>query len=141
MDRQFLEFWGNFMLNAAKSQKQLEDLTAWMKGGLKGFEELSSLFQKIYGLGKVEQESPDGLKTWAAAQENFTQSYREYLTLLGVVPREEHLALVRKYEELKEKVASQEETIKTFAHAVVANQSGRIPGYGRPVRGTRQETG
>jgi hypothetical protein len=35
MDRQFLEFWGNFMLNAAKSQKQLEDLTAWMKGGHK----------------------------------------------------------------------------------------------------------
>jgi hypothetical protein len=78
MDRQFLEFWGNFMLNAAKSQKQLEDLTAWMKGGHKGFEELSSLFQKTYGLGKVEQESPDGLKTWAAAQENFTQSFREY---------------------------------------------------------------
>ena len=34
------------------------------------------------------------------------------LTLLGVVPLDEHLALVRKYEELKEKVASQEETIK-----------------------------
>ena len=112
MDRQFLEFWGNFMLNAAKSQKQLEDLTTWMKGGLTGFEELSSLFQKVYGLGKVEQESPDGVKTWAAAQENFTKSFREYLALLGVVPRDEHLALVRKYEELKEKVASQEETIK-----------------------------
>ena len=112
MDRQFLEFWGNFMLNAAKSQKQLEDLTTWMKGGLKGFEELSSLFQKVYGEGKVEEETPEGAKTWAAAQENFTQSYREYLALLGVVPREEHLALVRKYEELKEKVASQEETIR-----------------------------
>jgi predicted nuclease with TOPRIM domain len=111
MDRQFLEFWGNFMLNAAKSQKQLEDLTAWMKGGLKGFEELSSLFQKVYGVEKVEKESPDGLKTWAKAQESFTQGYREYLALLGVVPHQEHLELVRKYEELKAKVASQEETI------------------------------
>jgi len=112
MDRQFLEFWGNFMLNAAKSQKQVEDLTAWLKGGLKGFEELSSLFQEVYGMGDRGQEDPEGGGAWAAAQENFTKSYREYLALLGVVPREEYLALVRKYEELKAKVASQEETIQ-----------------------------
>ena len=125
MDRQFLEFWGNFMLNAAKSQKQLEDLMVWMKGGLKGFDELSVLFQRMYGLGKVEQESPEGMKTWVAAQETFSQSYKEYLAILGVVPREEHLALVAKCEELKEKVASQEETIKNLRLLLSqANQEG-----------------
>ena len=105
MDRQFMEFWGNFLLNAARSQKQLEDMTEWMKGGFTGFEELTSLFQKVYGLEKVEKESPDYMKMWAGAQENFTKSFK-------VVPIDEHLALVRKYEELKEKAASQEETIK-----------------------------
>ena len=60
----------------------------------------------------MRKKARKGAKTWAAAQENFTQSYRDYLALLGVVPREEHLALVRKYEELKDKVASQEETIR-----------------------------
>jgi hypothetical protein len=112
MDRQFMEFWGNFLLNAAKSQKQLEDMTQWMKGGFSGFEELSSLFQKIYGLEKIEKESPDYMKMWAGAQENFTKSFQDYLALLGVVPHDEHLALVKKYEALKEKVASLEETIK-----------------------------
>ena len=57
MDRQFLEFWGNFLLSAAKSQKQLEDMTEWMKGGLKGFEELTSLFRKIYGLGRLSKKA------------------------------------------------------------------------------------
>jgi hypothetical protein len=114
MDPQFMEFWGNFLLNAAKSQKQLEDLTKWMKSGFTGFEELTSLFQKVYGLEQAEKESPDYLKMWAEAQENFTRSFKDYLTLLGVVSREEYLALAKKHEELKEKVASQEETIKNL---------------------------
>ncbi len=112
MDRQFLEFWGNFMLNAAKGQKQIEDMTEWMKGGFTGFQELTSMFKKVYGLNEVEKESPDYLKMWAGAQENFTKSFKDYLAMLGVVPRDEHVALVKKYEELKEKVASQEETIR-----------------------------
>jgi NCAIR mutase (PurE)-related protein len=33
---------------------------------------------------------------------------------MGVVPKDEHLALVKKYEELKEKVAAQEETINNL---------------------------
>ena len=112
MDRQFLEFWGNFMLNTARSQKQLEEMTEWMKGGFTGFEELTTLFRKIYGLEKVEKESPDYFKMWAGAQENFTKSFKEYLAVMGVVPHGEHLALVKKYEELKAKVESQEETIR-----------------------------
>ena len=54
MDKQFLEFWGNFMLNAAKSQKQLEDMAEWMKGGFTGFQDLTSMFEKVYGLKEVE---------------------------------------------------------------------------------------
>ncbi|MGA7876978.1 MAG: hypothetical protein WCA08_15070, partial [Desulfoferrobacter sp.] len=38
--------------------------------------------------------------------------FNDYLNLLGVVSRDEHLELMKKYEELKEKAASQEETIK-----------------------------
>ena len=112
MDKQFLEFWGNFLLNAARTQKQLDDIAEWMRGGFTGFEELTSLFQKIYGLEGVKKESPDYLKTWIGAQENFKESFKDYLALLGVVPREEYLALVKKYEELKEKVESQDETIR-----------------------------
>ena len=49
---------------------------------------------------------------WQKAEEDFRESFKEYLNLLGMVPREEYAALARQYEELKEKVAEQEETIQ-----------------------------
>jgi uncharacterized protein (DUF302 family) len=60
----------------------------------------------------VKQDSPEYLKVWEKAEENFRESFREYLNLLGGVPREEYQALADKYEKLKEKAAQQEETIK-----------------------------
>jgi len=59
MDRQFLEFWGNFLLNAANGQKQLEDMTHWMKKGFSGFDELTDMFQRFYGLDGLPPDSPD----------------------------------------------------------------------------------
>ena len=50
---------------------------------------------------------------------DFQQSLKEYVIDMGVIPREdqmvgrdEYLALIRKYENLKEKSLDQEETIK-----------------------------
>ena len=50
MDRQFLEFWGNYLLAAAKGQKQLEDMNQWLNQGFSGYEELTAMFKKFYGL-------------------------------------------------------------------------------------------
>ena len=112
MDSQFIEFWGKCFLNAAKGQKALEDMAAWMRQGFTGFEEMTALFQKTYGLDQVAKESPDYFEMWKKAQEDFKNCFTDYLTLLGGVPRDEHMAMVKECEELKEKVASQEETIK-----------------------------
>lgn len=112
MDRHFLEFWGNFLLQAAKGQKQLEDLAKWTQSGLSNWGDFTTLFRQAYGLEQVKQESPDYQQIWKKAEEDFRDSFRDYLSLLGVVPREEYAELARKYAELKEKVAEQEETIK-----------------------------
>jgi hypothetical protein len=112
MDRHFLEFWGKFLLQAAQSQKQMEDLTKWLHRGWFDLQDLTTLFQRAYGLEQVDQDSPDYLKLWDKAAENFRESLRQYLNLLGGVPREEYLALAEKYENLKEQVAQQEETIQ-----------------------------
>jgi hypothetical protein len=141
MDTKFMEFWGHFLLNAAKNQKQLEDMTQWMQRGFTGFEELTSLFRKAYGLEKSEPTSPDFMKTWAEAQENFTKSFKDYLALLGVVPREEYLALARKYEELKEKVQSQEETIKHLRMLVSVASKEEFQGLAGQLEGLVQKQG
>lgn len=112
MDRHFLEFWGHSLLNAAKGQKQLEDLAKWLPQGFFNFQDFTTLFQKAYGLDQVEQDSPDYLKTWKQAENKFLESFHEYLHLLGAVPREEYAALAERYEKLKEKVVQQEETIQ-----------------------------
>jgi hypothetical protein len=112
MNRHFLEFWGKALLQAAKSQKQLEDLTKWLPRGFLGFQDFTQLFKTSYGLNDVAEDSPDFLALWKKAEADFRDSFREYLCLLGGVPREEYVALARKYEELKEKAAEQAETIK-----------------------------
>lgn len=112
MDKNFLEFWGNLLINAAKGQEQLEDMTKWMTQGLEGFEDLSNMFRKFYGLDGVDEASPQYLKKWQNAAEEFQKSFKDYLGLMGVVSKEEHLSLVKKYEDLKARVADQEETIK-----------------------------
>ena len=108
MDKHFLEFWGNFFLNAARGQKQLEEMAEWMQQGFTGFENLSEMFRKCYGL---DEKIPDDSSTQEKAQADFQKSFNDYLSLFGVVPKEEHLALVKKYQELRQRVAAQEETI------------------------------
>jgi hypothetical protein len=112
MEKHFLEFWGNLLLQAAKGQKHLEDLSQWSSRGFLNFGDLTALFRKFYGLDQLEPDSPNYLKMWEKAEEDFRDSFRDYLSLLGVVPREEYVELAKKYEKLKEKVADQEETIK-----------------------------
>lgn len=126
MDKHFLEFWGNFMLNAAKSQKRVEEMSDWMRRGFTGFEEMASLFRKIYGLDRIAENSSDYLNMWKSAEAEFLNSFKEYMSLMGVVPKDEHLELIRKYEELKEKVASQEETIR---HLRILLQEGKGKDY------------
>ena len=112
MNRHFLEFWGKALLQAAQSQKQLEDLAKWYQRGIFSFQDYSQLFKTSYGLDQVKEDSPDYFSIWNKAEENFKESFKEYLHIFGVVPREEYAALARQYEELQAKVAEQEETIK-----------------------------
>ncbi len=112
MNRHFLEFWGKALLQAAKSQKQLEDLAKWMPRGFLGFQDFTQLFKTSYGLNEVEEDNPDYLALWKKAEADFRESFKDYLNLLGGVPREEYAALARKNEELQAKVAEQAEIIK-----------------------------
>jgi BMFP domain-containing protein YqiC len=114
MDRHFLEFWGKALLQAAKSQKQLEDLAKWCQRGFLGFQDYTQLFKDVYGLDQAMEDSPDFLALWKKAEEDFRDSFRDYLNLLGMVSREEYAALARENDNLKGKLAELEETVKQF---------------------------
>ncbi len=112
MDRHFLEFWGNFLIQAAKGQQQFDDMARWMGQGMRGTEDLSEMFRKAYGLDGEKKDTPEHQKRWEQASKDFITSFEEWLGLAGMVSREEHQALVEKYDTLKKKAASHEETIK-----------------------------
>ena len=54
---------------------------------------------------------------------------------MGVVPKDEHLALVKKYEELKEKVVAQEETINNLRMLLEAK---KVETQGELVQGFQE---
>lgn len=113
MDKDLMDFWGNLFLNAAKSQKQLEEMTELTRNAFNRFMEWTSSFQKM-GLDALTPSAPNFAKEWNNAGDGHQKSFMDgYLRLWGMkASPDEHLQLIRKYEELKEKLASHEETIR-----------------------------
>ena len=114
MDSQFLEFWGNYMLAAAKGQKQLEDLNQWIRQGFSGFEDLTAMWKKVYGIEDASNNDTDSTKAWQSASDEFQNAFDSYLNLMGLIPKDKYRELERKYIELQDKVAGLEETIKVL---------------------------
>ncbi len=120
MDEKFLEFWGNFLISTAREKKRADDITSIMQKSITGFNEMfatglnemTPMFRKFYGLDKVSEQSDDYSTLTKKAVDDFQKSFKDYMSMMGVFPREDYLALVEKYEKLKEKCAGQEETIR-----------------------------
>lgn len=112
MDKNFLEWWGNFLLSVARGQRQMDDMDRWLSQGFKGFPDLTAMMKRAYGVADDARKEPDAAAQWRKANEQFLESYGEFLDGMGVVPKADHLRLVKKYEALKEKAAEQEETIR-----------------------------
>ncbi len=122
MDDKYMEFWGNFLLNAARGKKQMDGMSSWMKDG---FEEMTTMFNKM----NKSCHSPESGEDYTGMAENMTKEFnnslKEYLAMMGMVPSNEHLALVKKYEKLKEKYDSQEETIRHLKMLLTAREAGQ----------------
>ena len=111
MDKNFLEFWGNFLISIARGQKQLDDMRRWANPRLPGTDELTNLLGKAYGLSEASraQTSQEGLQR--EMLDRFHQSYREYLKLLDLVPRAEYQTLQEENDALKKRIDELERVI------------------------------
>jgi len=118
MDRQFLECFGQLFLKAAKDQKQLEDVVRWMKGGFDEYGELTDIFRKFYGLEELPPNTPGYADAFEKASEKFKASFNEWIAFTSVVPKDKYLALEKKYETLKDKIAAQDETIQHLRNLI-----------------------
>jgi hypothetical protein len=111
MDKQFLEFWGNAFLSVAKGQQQLDDFIKWLSGSFREFQDITALFNRFYGLDAMPKDTPDYFAIWEKAMGEFRGSFQEFLTMMDFVSRKDYIDLSRESEDLKKRVAEQEEAI------------------------------
>jgi len=123
MDNNFLELFGNILIGASKGKKQVDEMLKWVQKSVTAsatsIYELPMMFKKFYGLDQISERSVEYKQMAEKAVQDFQLSLKEYVTVLGMIPkdeqmvsRDEYLSLIRKYEKLKEKCSDQEETIK-----------------------------
>ena len=120
MDKQFLEFWGNTLLAAAGGNRPMADLTRWIRQGFSGFEEVSDLFRKIYGLERFSEDSPDYRDAWQKATADFQKAFRDYFAQAGWVPTGDYRRLEEENARLKKSLEDREDTIRRL-RAVLAH--------------------
>jgi hypothetical protein len=108
MDHHFLKFWGQLLLEAAESQRRLEDLSRWIQSGFTAASAPADLFRRSYGL------PPDvsaGSDLWQKAWHDFQKALKAYAPLWGWVPRERYEALQRKADAQASRIAEQDKVI------------------------------
>jgi thioredoxin-like negative regulator of GroEL len=111
MDKHFLEFWGNLLLQAAQGQAQIENTAQWLKKN-HSMEPFTTLFKRIYNLDSAATPSDAYQATWQEAMERFKKAYEGYLSLLDTVPQERYRELESQNQLLKKEVARQQEEIE-----------------------------
>lgn len=112
MNRQFYEFWGNFFINVAQGQKQVEEMSAWMKQGFAGTDDLTALFQRCYGLKAPQSGSDQDSPTWQQAISDFQQAFSQFAAQWGWISQNEHRRCLEKCATLEKEVHAQQATIK-----------------------------
>jgi len=104
MNRDFLEFWGNFLLQAAKGQRQLEEAVKWSRLGFEVLETQKAFWNAWHGAEEEKGKKPGDLDQWKKSAEEFRYSCRELARLFGVVSLEEYEELLRQKEALEKKL-------------------------------------
>jgi len=112
MDKQFLEFWGNYLLAVAHGQQQMDDLNRWIKQGFTGVQQLNDMFKACYGLQDAGPKTGNFDKAWQSATATFNASLKEFFDKLGWVPRAEFERLNRENADLKQKTDELKKTVK-----------------------------
>lgn len=112
MNSQFYEFWGKFLTNVAQGQKQLEEMSDWIKQGYTGMDDLAALFRSCYGLDKPKTGSDQDMQAWQKAIADFQDTFNQFAAQWGWVSQKEHQQVLEKCEALEKKVEVQQATIR-----------------------------
>jgi hypothetical protein len=109
MNKDFLEFWGNFLLQAARGQRQIEDVARWSRLGFEAVEEQRAFWNSFRPAENVSEKKPEALEIWEKTADEFRRSYREFVRLFGMVSMDEYQSLLKENKALEKKLAERKE--------------------------------
>jgi len=109
VDYKFLQFWADFLQQAADGQRRMEAMARWIQSGCSPGDELADLFRACYGLSPA---NASGGSQWQKATKDFLATVNTYAPLWGWVPMTRYDRLKRKTKRLESKIAEQERTLK-----------------------------
>ncbi|MBE9531000.1 MAG: hypothetical protein IMF00_07020 [Proteobacteria bacterium] len=125
MYKHFYEFWGNQFNDLDKGQQQMQDMTKLIMQGLSGFEEVPEMIGKFCSMDFWSKETCDYIKAWEMTTGDFQKFFKDYLNLMGLVPKDEYLELANKYNNMDESVADKIKEISKQVK-IVADQEKMI---------------
>ena len=115
MDKNMLKFLGQSLLNAAHGQQQLEDMNKVIGQNIGVDNPFMKSFFKAFGWQNPEKMNEEDIVEFTKkSSDAYKEFFKAYLTMFDVVPREEHLKLVKENEALKEKIAMFEKITNTY---------------------------
>ena len=112
MNAELMEAWGKLLVGTAKAQKNLDSMAGWLRQWQESFGDLTTLWGGAYDFKNMAQSNPFYPVAWKESEEILRKCFKDFLSLWGVTPVEDHLKLIQKYEELKAKNLGLEETIE-----------------------------
>ena len=102
MEEYFYEFWKNQLNTLEKGYEQMQDMTKSIMQGISGFEQVPEMFGKFYSMDFWSKETCDYIKAWEMTTEDFQKFFKDYLNMMGLVPKHEHWAVINKYNDLNQ---------------------------------------
>ncbi|HOJ13455.1 MAG TPA: hypothetical protein PLS81_01070 [Deltaproteobacteria bacterium] len=114
MDSAVLEFMGTMLLEAAKGQRRIEELSQWFGGGAGGVKGFTEAFARAYGV-EIEACSERSLALWKKTFDALAGSIMELASAMDLVPRRDYAALAEENDALRQRVGELEQEVQRLA--------------------------
>ncbi len=112
MNSQFLEFFGNYMIQTAKWQKLIEQTSPGVTPKVMDMAEFGTLFKQVCSLnGPNQPASAEYTQMWRQTIENFQSAFGLNAKLWGWVPQADYQTLQEKCKSLEKTIQKQDQTI------------------------------
>ena len=127
MNSQFLEFFGYYLIQAARWQKLVEQTSPGKTPGVMDVAELGRLFNQVCSLNKpAEPASAEYTRMWQQTIENFQSAFCLNARMWGWVPQADHQTLQKKCEALEKTIQKQDQTISQLRSLLEEKGLGQI---------------